>query len=213
MNVVTAPTRPHTGRRRNDAARQAILAGALALLSGGQPLSIERLAVTAGVGKQTIYRWWPTKAAVVLEALAEGARRAAPQRDTGSLETDVRRLMRDTVAATAASINILSALMAEAQLDDRFGREFREGFLAGRRSVLRDVIERGRARGQLADDADPDLLVELAFGLLWYRILTRHAPLNRRFADQITDAVLTVAMPRDREDAGGSPELTAGVEA
>ena len=173
-------------------------------------LTMEGLARRAGVSKQTIYRWWPTKAGVVLEALIEGARRAAPQRETGSFEADLRHLVRDTVSAARASVAVLSALMAESQLDERFGRDFREGFLAGRRAVLREVIARGRERDQVSEDADPDILIELVFGMLWYRILTRHAPLNRRFADQLTAAVLALASPSSRDEREA---VAAGVEA
>src|SRR3712207_5148615 len=130
------------GRPRSEETRRAILAASVAAVDdeGYGRLTMEGLARRAGVSKQTIYRWWPTKGAVVLEALIEGAREAAPARDSGSFEADLRRLVRDTVSAVSSSAGLLSALMAEAQLDDRFGKEFRQGFLAGRRAVLREIL-------------------------------------------------------------------------
>jgi hypothetical protein len=82
--------------------------------------------------------------------------------------------------------------MAEAQRDDAFVESFRTGFLARRRHVLRGLLERGRGRGELAASADLDFLVELVFAAVWYRILVRHQPLNRRFADQLADTLLAL---------------------
>ncbi|WP_156766937.1 TetR/AcrR family transcriptional regulator, partial [Mycobacterium sp. E796] len=68
------PRRPHTGNRRNDAAERAILQAAAELLAdGGGPISVDAIAERAGVGKQTIYRWWPSKSAVLLDAMIHRA--------------------------------------------------------------------------------------------------------------------------------------------
>lgn len=85
------------------------------------------------------------------------------------------------------------ALMAAAQLDDAFAESFRTGFLARRRRALRELLERGRDSGELAVSADLDFLAELVFATLWYRILAHNEPLNRRFADQLAEMLLTLA--------------------
>jgi AcrR family transcriptional regulator len=188
--------------------RQAILEAAVGLLSGGGygDLTVEAIAREAGVSKQTIYRWWPTKAEVVLEALNEAATAIAPGEDSGSLEADLRTLLRRTVgAATAANARMLTGLMAAAQLDDEFATSFAEGFLARRREVLRAALERGRLRGEVAESADLEFLVDFAFGTLWYRLLSRHAPLNRRFADQLADSLLALAQPASGTTGSGGP--------
>src|SRR6201999_2459783 len=84
------PRRPHTGRRRNEAAREAILAAAFGLLSGPGPeaLTIDAIAAEAGVGRQTISRWWPSKGAVLADALVRHAWAVVPERDTGSFTGD-----------------------------------------------------------------------------------------------------------------------------
>jgi AcrR family transcriptional regulator len=163
-------------------------------------VTMEGIARKAGVGKQTVYRWWPTKASIVLEALNEGATVIAPAPDTGSLEGDLRLFIRRTVAGASGEGNerLLAGLMATAQLDETFAESFRDGFLAGRRRLLRELLERGRGRGEIGGEADLDFLVEIVFATLWYRILARHRPLTRRFADKLADTVLALANRPER---------------
>lgn len=91
---------------------------------------------------------------------------------------------------------MLGALMAEAQLDEDFAAAFRGDFLARRREVPGEVFKHARARGELLDSVDTGFLAERVFGAVWYRILGRHASLDRRFADQLTESVLTLARGR-----------------
>jgi AcrR family transcriptional regulator len=188
------------GRPRSESAHKAILAAAARLVArdGYGRVTVEAIAREAGVSKQTVYRWWPTKAAIVLEALNAAAATIAPATDTGSLSTDLRAFLRRTVAgAGGGNSRLLAALMAAAQLDDAFAESFREGFLARRRNALRELLEHGRDRGEVAISTDLDFLVELAFAALWYRILVHHQPLNRRFADQLADTVLALVAAPD----------------
>jgi hypothetical protein len=85
--------------------------------------------------------------------------------------------------------------MAEAQLDPSFADSFRTDFIARRRRALRTLLERGQSRGEVAVGADLDLLVDLGFGTIWYRLLTQQAPFDQCFADQLTDAILAVCGP------------------
>jgi AcrR family transcriptional regulator len=184
------------GRPRSETARQAVLAATVHLIGedGYGRVTIEGIAREAGVSKQTLYRWWPTKAAIVLEALNEGAAKIAPSVDTGSFSADLRVFLRRSVSgAGGRNTRLLAALMATAQLDDAFAESFRTGFLARRRRALRQLLERGRDRGELGASADLDFLVELVFATLWYRILAHNKPLNSRFADQLTDTLLALA--------------------
>jgi AcrR family transcriptional regulator len=188
-------TRRSPGRPRSESARLAVLAATAKLIEQGGygNLTMEAIAREAGVSRQTLYRWWPTKAAITLEALNEAAAAIAPAPDTGTLETDLRQFLRRTVAGAAGrNARLLAALMAEAQLDDGFADAFRAQFLARRREVLHDLLDRHRQRGELADTADLDFLVELVFATVWYRILARSRPLNRNFADQLADTLLAL---------------------
>jgi AcrR family transcriptional regulator len=173
-------------------------AGELLESEGYGRLTIEAIARQAGVSKQTIYRWWPNKAAVVLDLLNEGARRIAPDRLADTLVDDLRRFVRRSVLGAKQSAGILTGLMAEAQLDEQFAAEFRAGFLARRREVLRALLKRGQDRGEVDPGTDLTLLVDVMFGALWYRVLSGHAPLSRRFADDLTDVLLSLA--RDGRD-------------
>lgn len=186
------------GRPRSERARRAVLATAAQLIEEAGPghLTMEAIARGAGVSRQTVYRWWSSPAEVVLEALAEGAAEVAPLPDTGALESDLRQLLRQTVAGVSGNAAMLAAVMAEAQRDEDFGELFQSQFLARRRAVARQVLESARARGEIGTGADLDFLAELIFAMLWYRVLTGHAPLNRRFADQLTATVLELAGAR-----------------
>jgi AcrR family transcriptional regulator len=187
------------GRPRSESARRAVLAATAHLIGqeGYGQVTVEAIARYAGVSKQTVYRWWPTKAAIVLEVLNDGAAAIAPAVDTGSLSTDLRIFLRRSVeGASGRNARLLAALMAAAQLDDAFAESFRTGFLARRRQALRELFEHARDRGELPASADLDFLVELAFAALWYRILVHHQPLNRRFADQLVDTMLALVTTR-----------------
>jgi AcrR family transcriptional regulator len=187
------------GRPRSETARHAILAAATSLIDeeGYGGVTMEGIARRAGVSKQTIYRWWPSPAAIVLEALNAGASRIAPLVETGDFEHDLRVFVRHSVIGARGKVaRLLTALMAEAQRDPVFAESFRNGFLAQRRAVMRQLLDHAKSSGQLRDGVDADLLVELFFGALWYRLLAASGPINRRFADDLTDALLVLAEGR-----------------
>ena len=184
------------GRPRSEEARLATLGAAVALVGegGSAVATMDAIARRAGVSKQTVYRWWSSPAEILLEALNEGAAQLAPLEETGELEQDLRTFLRRSVLGAREPVGrLLAALMAEAQRDPQFGESFRAGFLAKRRAVLRELLEHAAERGELEPDVDLDFLVELFFGTLWYRLLAASGPLDRRFADDLTGALLTLA--------------------
>ncbi|MGW1055150.1 TetR/AcrR family transcriptional regulator [Streptomyces sp. NPDC001118] len=185
--------RPHTGRRRNEAARRAILDAALELLADadGAPVSVETIARAAGVGKQTLYRWWPSKGAVLLDALTDRAAQDVPSPDTGNLREDLREWAVATFEASQRrpSAPALRTLVREAARDAHLA-ELMRVFTQSRRAAVREVLERGRERGELAADRDLDLLVDQFYGFFWYRFLLGHAPLDEAAADRLTDSLL-----------------------
>jgi AcrR family transcriptional regulator len=177
--------RPHTGRRRNDAAQAAILDATFRLLAGPgtEALTIDAIAAEAGVGRQTIYRWWPSKGAVVADALVRYAQVVVPGRDTGSFAGDLVAFFTDSFAGLESRVmaDRLRQIVAEAQHDEHVARVLAD-FTAVRRAALRALLERGRSAGELAADADLDMLVDMAYGVLYYRLLVGHAPLDEKAA-------------------------------
>lgn len=145
-------------------------------------LSMEGIARQAGVGKQTLYRWWPSLAEVTLEALADEASETCPAPDSGEPAVDLRLFLRQTFAAVNQNTGpLLCCLMVEAQKDDAFREKFRTVFIRRRQEVLAELLERAWRPGGL----DPWLVVDLVFGTLWYRLLVGHAPLDDGLADQL----------------------------
>ena len=185
--------RAHTGRRRNEAAREAIIDAAIALLQdvGYEGFTIERLAKDAEVGKQTVYRWWPSKAAVIAEAVGTRARHTIPLPDTGALGSDLAEFFLATFRQSEdpAVLNQLKSMMAASLATPEAAAPFKE-FLANRRASLRSLLERGAGRGEVAAGTDLDFLTDLAYGLLWYRGLIGHRPLDDDAAYKLAAALV-----------------------
>ena len=174
---------PSTGRRRNPATRTAILATTFDVVAelGYARLTIEKVAAQAGVGKQTIYRWWPTKGALVLDAVLErslGPGEPAELPDTGDLEADLTVVLVATVEefADPAFDRALRGLTAAIIEDEELGRAYRERLDEPMRALKRRRLRRGQEAGQLDADVDLDLAVDLIF-----------APVTRRWTERSGD--------------------------
>ena len=181
------------GRRRSEQSHQAILQAAREVLEqvGYQAMTIEAIAARAGVGKKTIYRWWSSKAAVVLEALTSQAEANVPFANTGSLEGDLLAYFELSFSnLQGKSATVLSGLAAEAQLDADFAREFQRVFIVPRKQELVALLQRGLQRGELASDTNLEVLADLIYGAKWYRFLLYPAPLDEEFAREIVKLIL-----------------------
>ncbi|AWS45419.1 TetR/AcrR family transcriptional regulator [Streptosporangium sp. 'caverna'] len=187
MTNQPAPVRP--GRKRSDESRLAILAAAFDLLGevGYAGLTIEGIAVRSGTGKQTIYRWWPSKADVLLDALATKAEMYVPVSDNGSYTADLRAFLTETftLARNPHIADVLRALMSEAQINAGFGERFRASFLQRRRDALGIVLDRARARGDLPPGLSPVIVTDIVFGTLWYRLLATRRPADQQLVDDL----------------------------
>lgn len=181
------------GRPRSEKSQEAILNATHDLLNenGGAGLTIEAIARRAKVGKPTIYRWWPTLADIVLEAVLQQAdiEIIVPSHDSfrETLRQFLRQSMKSIVDGSGAHLRFL---MAQAQKDEEFRERFRENFVAKRRAVLSAVFQQGVERGLIAAGQNMDLLFDIVFGAMWYRLLTGHAPMDDSFADELTDVVI-----------------------
>ncbi|HEY3867319.1 MAG TPA: TetR/AcrR family transcriptional regulator [Actinocrinis sp.] len=196
-------TTPALGRPRSEEAHRAILDAALRLTAdeGYQAVTIKGIAEAAGVGRQTIYRWWPTKGAIVLEAVRSIARQAAEPEPTGDAVADLRALLRATFALNSSVAGpAISGLMAESTGDPRFAALLQEQLLAPRRAVVRGILERGQEAGQLGRATGLDLVVDTVWGTMWYRTLSKHRPVDAALADDVTEAVVRMLGPGDRPE-------------
>jgi len=161
------------GRPRSQSAKQAVLdAAALRLCEVGfAGLSVGSIAERAGVSKATIYRWWPNKGALVVEAVGALARGAVPEPDTGSLDGDVRAALDDLLAFMASPLGgVVEALAAASQRNPELLQALEDRFLAGRREMVSKVLARAEERGELREGVDKDLVADVAVSLLFYRV-------------------------------------------
>jgi AcrR family transcriptional regulator len=154
-------------------------------------LTIEEVARRAGVGKPTLYKWWPSKAALVMAMLDEhsvedlsapGARNA--EEAIRGLVTALVRRFNDFPGKVAAEI------LAEGQSEPGVLQEYRERYLCKRRACAAEVIERAQASGEFRKDIDPQVLLDMIFGPLYFRRLVRHQPLDERFGNELVDHII-----------------------
>ncbi|MEV0096880.1 TetR/AcrR family transcriptional regulator [Streptomyces sp. NPDC050738] len=187
------------GRKRSEESRAAILAAAFELIGevGYAALTIEGIAHRARCGKQTIYRWWPSKAHVLLEALALKAELNVTNADHGSYAHDLRAFLEDTFRLGRRPLiaEILCALMAEAQINTDFGQLFRTAFLQGRRDALHVVLDRARSRGDLPRHPTAATVLDIVFGTLWYRLLATRQPVDAELVDELTTTLTRTPPP------------------
>jgi AcrR family transcriptional regulator len=192
MASVTGTVARRPGRPRSERARQAILAATLALAAEEGPagLHMEAIAKRAGVSKETLYRWWRSRAEVVLDALAERGQQAIPLPATPTLRGDLRAFLRATVDAAAdpAIVRLLHTVAAEAAADEGMARKVRDRFLVTRRADLGQILQRAVARGEIGGDYAA-IAADLIYGSLWYRLIFHVGPLDYGWADSVATAI------------------------
>ena len=186
------------GRPRSEQARQAILRSTLKVLgaNGFSRFTIEDVAARARVGKATVYRWWPNKAALIADAFARSTTRKLRFPDTGSLATDMSRQMRQLVKIFCSRQGrIVSAILAAGQSDKEVIAAFRDRFLWPRRREAYATLQRGISRRELSPKIDPDLLLDSLYGPIYMRFLIGHGRLSSNFVDRLSSLVLGGAKP------------------
>ena len=187
------------GRPRSEHARLAILRTTLKVLSetGFSDLTIEEVAARAAVGKATVYRWWPNKAALIADAFASSTVDRLHFPDTGSVDADMSQQMRQLIKVLASPRGrIVAAILAAGQSDRSLIAAFRERFLIPRRREAYATLRRGVLRGELRKDIDPDLLLDSLYGPIYMRFLIQHDRLSPEFVDHLCRLVLGGARPK-----------------
>lgn len=189
------------GRPRSEQARLSILRSTLKLLgkNGFSDLTIEAVADYANVGKATVYRWWPNKAALIADAFASSTTRKLHFPDTGSVRTDMSQQMRQVIKIFCSPRGrILSAILAAGQSDKDVITAFRERFMKPRREEAYATLRRGILRGELGKNVDLDLLLDSLYGPIYMRFLIRHDSLTPEFVEGLCDLMLGGARPHPK---------------
>ena len=173
----------------------AILAATWELLktTSLRDLSIEAIARESGVGKTTIYRWWPNKGAVVMDAFWE---RLSPEiqfpQGLSATET-IEQQMRLLVAAFSGEYGRIAAqIIAEGQACPQTLANYRDRFLSLRRKAAKAIIQQGIENGEFAPDLDPELAIDIIYGAIYLRLLVKHLPLDEKFAEELPKWALKV---------------------
>jgi len=154
-------------------------------------LTMEEVAKRAKVGKPTLYKWWPTKATLVLAMVCE---RMAPnlEKPTAltaeeSLRLRVRRLID---AFNGPFGKIVAGIIAEGQSEPAILREFFDRWVSPRRNATIADLQRGKNAGELRSETETELLNDTIFGAIYYRFLVRSGPLTRRFGEDLVEQVI-----------------------
>ncbi|MGW0389582.1 TetR/AcrR family transcriptional regulator [Streptomyces sp. NPDC003042] len=194
MSTTPQNPAPRTGGRlRNEDAHHSVLEATTALLieNGYGALTIEGVAKRAHVAKSTVYRWWKSKPALVMDAYTHETATRVPTPDTGTLQGDLTAFVTDLyrIGNDPARTKALTGLMAEAQLDPAFAEAFR-AWARTRRELVATLLTHAITREEIPADTDLTHATDLIFGPFWYRLLITHAPLDPADAPAHVETVL-----------------------
>jgi AcrR family transcriptional regulator len=185
--------RIRAGRPRSQQRRAAVLRATSELMRevGLRAMTTEDIAARSGASKATIYKWWPNKYAVAVEAFLSEMAVESADPDTGSAREDFRLALRGLIHFyTGENGRAYAQLVGEAQFDPKIGVELRDHLVGARRELVRAIWDRGVARGELRADVDPEVAIDLIFGPAMYRLVAGHAPLDDTAADAVVDAAI-----------------------
>jgi AcrR family transcriptional regulator len=192
--------RQGAGRPRRPGVEEAVLGTALQLL-GAQSygeISVEALAERAGVSKASIYRRWPSKAAVVAAAVSSLYLDRVDVPDAGSLSEDLVGLLNESYRLMAeGSGRVIERLVRESGQNPELIAVV-QSILYARRRLYATILHRAIARGELSPEIDQELLLDLVLGPLWFRLLLSGAPITPQAARSVVELVLEGALQRRR---------------
>lgn len=189
---IPAPAR-RPGRPRSEAAHQAILQTVAKMMETTpvRAITIGGIAKAAGVGKPTIYRWWDSKCALVMDAYLERMTpKNLPEKPTGIIDALSEQLTRTITQLQGRDGKIVAEIIGEGQSDPHILEEFRQRFIAQLLAPARELIEQGREIGEIDKNLDTDLALDLIYGPVYYRLLVGHQPLDDAFARSLPSRVL-----------------------
>ncbi|MDF2985463.1 MAG: transcriptional regulator [Eubacterium sp.] len=176
------------GRPRSEETKKAILSASYGLLLeiGFKAITVEGIAERAGVSKATIYKWWPGKAAVVLDGFFAATEEQLQIPDTGSAREDLF-IQTNTLAAflTSEKGRVITELIAEGQSNQNIADEYRSRYFKPRRQIAREILQRGVQRGEIRKNIDIELTIDLIFAPIFYRLLAAGGTLDAAYLKDI----------------------------
>jgi len=193
------PSSPRVGRPRSERARLAVLeAAADLLIEGGlAAMTFESIAARAGVSKVTIYKWWPSRGAVAVDAYFHRYHEAYSFDDTGDVARDLATQLRLLIQAFRGRAGeVMAELIGQAQTDPGLAETLRTGWLQPRRDATAEVLRRAVGRSQLRSDADIQTVMDELYAPLYWRLMMRHQPLDDDLADEVVRNTLDGLRPR-----------------
>ena len=199
------------GRPRSEQSRRAILDAAYQAMgeTGFSGLSIEGIARRAGTSKATVYRWWPSKAAVVLDAVQEHTHGYPGFDHSGDTRADLLTELQGVVAFyTTAAGGALLDLIAQSRFDPALATALRERFIASRRQETAQVLRAGIAAGQLRTDLDVEVAMDAIWGAVYYKLLVSHSRMEPDYASHVLD---TFWRALAAENAGDRPQRKTSI--
>jgi AcrR family transcriptional regulator len=176
------------GRPRSEEHRDAVLKAAMELMQEDdlRIASIDRISARSGVSKATIYKWWPNRTAVAIDAFLRQIMVDAPVPDTGSAAEDFRLTLRGIMHFYTSPLGAIYAQhIGESQFDPTERERIRTHQVNVRRAAVKKIWDRGVARGELDPKVDPEIALDLIFGAAMYRRATGHGGLTPADADAI----------------------------
>lgn len=178
-----------------------------------QPLrkvTADAIARRAGVSKTTIYKWWPNKSLVALDAYLAGMTEQVAMPDTGSAELDFTEQLKSVMAFYATPLGrLFCQFLAEGQSDPGFLALFRERFLYARRDMARVMWRRGVDRGEIREEIDGEIVLDLIYGPMVFRLLAGHGSLGDRESEAVVAAAFGgLRRPKNGRRPKAKPDAT-----
>lgn len=159
--------------------------------TGFRSVTVDAIAERAGASKATVYRWWPDKASLLIEAFREAVSPEFPFADTGSLAGDIKtQLRRFSRFLQGKRGRLLAAFVVGAQEDREMANALRDYWIRPLRQRGTSVLERYKRNGQLPSTLDLDLIQDMMYAPLYYNLLTGYTPISEAYAEKLTKALL-----------------------
>lgn len=181
------------GRPRSKKVEKDILEATVTLLfdKGLRKMTVDGIAEKAGVSKATIYKWWPNKSVLAVDAFLYKMESELKIPDTGSIYDDFSNYLKSVYQFYKSPIGkVFTQLITETQFHPDVKIIFRDHFLMSRRKAVQEMIQRGIARNEIRQDVDSDIILDLIFGPIIYRLLTGYAPLEEESAQTVVNIVI-----------------------